>query len=110
MTPNPNNLPFFFSVNHIIKPYNTRLIYGVRVNDINYFLFKTHGVNDCEQLDDNPKLDPETFNTICEVITEIEKEYKKTPPMEFINMDVFNILVKARNPRFDDENNEEPEK
>jgi hypothetical protein len=28
------------------------------------------------------------------VITQVEKEYKKAPPMEFINMDVFNILFK----------------
>jgi hypothetical protein len=94
--------PFFFSVKHIIKPVRTKLIYGVRYKDLDYFLFKTFGLNDCQQLDDNPKLHPDIFNTMCEVITEIEKEYNKTPPLEFINMDVFNILVRTKNPRYDD--------
>jgi len=70
--------------------------------NLEYFLFKSFGINDCEQLDSNPKLDIEIFNTMCEVITEIEKEYNKTPPLEFINMDVFNILVRTKNPRYEE--------
>jgi len=97
MTPNNNHPPFFFSVKHIIKPHTSKLIYGIHHNDMDYFLQKTHGVDDCEQLDDNPKLDPDIFKNICEVISEIEKGYKKTPPLEFINMDIFNIIVKASN-------------
>jgi hypothetical protein len=46
---------------------------------------------------------------MCEVITEIEKEYKKTPPLEFINMDVFNILVRVKNPRYEN-NSDKDEK
>ena len=102
---NPINAqPLFFSVKHIITPVKTKLIYGIRYKDLDYFLYKTFGLSDCEQLDGNSKLEPETFNTMCEVITEIEKEYKKTPPLEFINMDVFNILVNAKNPRYEDHN------
>lgn len=97
-----NEQPLFFSVNHIITPVKTRLIYGIRYKELEYFLHKTFGLNDCEQLDGNSKLDPEIFNTMCEVITEIEKEYNKTPPLEFINMDIFNILVEAKNPRYGD--------
>jgi hypothetical protein len=100
-----NDQPVFFSVKHIITTVRTKLIYGIRHKDLDYFLYKTLGLNDCEQLDGNPKLDPEVFNIMCEVITEIEKEYKKIPPIEFINMDVFNILVNAKNPRFEDHDN-----
>ena len=98
MTPN-DNTPFFFSVKHIIKPHTSKLIYGIRYNEIDYFLQKTHGIDNCEQLDDNARLDPEAFKLICDVISEIEKEYKKTPPLEFINMDIFKILAQKRNSR-----------
>jgi hypothetical protein len=97
-----NDQPLFFSVKHIISPIKTKLIYGIRFKDLDYFLYKTFGLNDCEQLDSNSKLDPEIFNMMCEVITEIEKEYNRTPPLEFINMDVFNILVNAKNPRYEE--------
>lgn len=86
--------PIFFSVSHIIKPFNTKLIYGVKYQEINYFLLKTLGVEECEQLDNNSRLDENVLNKICEVITQVEREYKKAPPLEFINMDVFNILFK----------------
>ena len=96
MTPN-DNTPFFFSVKHIIKPHTSKLVYGIRYNETNYFIQKTHGVDDCEQLDENKKLDPKAFKVICDVISEIEKEYKKMPPIEFINMDIFKILARKRN-------------
>jgi hypothetical protein len=86
--------PIFFSVSHIIKPYNTKLIYGIKYHELDYFLLKTLGVEDCEQLDNNSRLDPDVLDKICEVITQVEKEYKKAPPLEYINMDVFNILFK----------------
>lgn len=86
--------PIFFSVSHIIKPFNTKLIYGVRYRELDYFLLKTLGVEECEQLDNNSRLDANVLNKICEVITQVEREYKKAPPLEFINMDVFNILFK----------------
>ncbi len=43
--------PLFFSVSHIIKPFNTKLIYGVRYRELNYFLLKTLGMKECEQLE-----------------------------------------------------------
>ena len=98
MTANNNNSPLFFSVKHIIKPHTSKLIYGIRYNNLDYFLQKTHSVDDCEQLDDNPKLDPEAFKNICEIISEVEKGYKKTPPLELINLDVFNVINKTGKP------------
>ena len=89
--------PFFFSVSHIIKPFNTKLIYGVRYHELDYFLLKTIGTKECEQLDNNTSLDAGILDKICEVITLVEKQYKKAPPLEYINMDVFNILFKDDN-------------
>ena len=86
--------PLFFSVSHIIKPFNTKLIYGVRYHELDYFLLKTLGTQECEQLDNNSRLDTSVLNKICEVITLVEKQYKKAPPLEYINMDVFNIFFK----------------
>ena len=86
--------PIFFSVSHIIKPFNTKLIYGVRYRELDYFLLKTLGIEECEQLDNNSRLDSEILDKICEIITQVEKEYKKAPPLEYINMDVYNILFK----------------
>jgi hypothetical protein len=84
----------FFSVSHIIKPFNTKLIYGIRYHELDYFLLKTLGIEECEQLDNNSRLDAEVLDKICEVITQVEHQYKKAPPIEYINMDVFNILFK----------------
>ena len=86
--------PIFFSVNYIIKTLNTKLIYGIRYHKRDYFLLKTLGMEECEQLDNNSRLDSEILDKICHVITLVEKEYKKEPPLEFINMDVYNILFK----------------
>ena len=86
--------PLFFSVSHIIKPFNTKLIYGIRYHELDYFLLKTLGTKECEQLDNNSRLDVEVLDKICEVITQIEREYKKAPPLEYVNMDIFNILFK----------------
>ena len=94
--------PFFFSVKHIIKPFATKLIYGIKYNGLDYFLIKTLGTNDCEHLDSNPVIDQPTYKKICDVITAIEKEYKKTPPIEYINLDIHDILVNMKNPRYQD--------
>jgi len=94
------NRPVFFSVKHIIKPFATKLIYGIKYNNLDYFLIKTLGVNDCEHLDSQPMIDQPTYDKICDVITVIEKEYKKTPPIEYINIDIHNIVVKMKNPRY----------
>lgn len=92
MTPNNNNPAFFFSVKHIIKPHTSKLIYGIRYNETEYFIQKTHSVSDCERLDDTPRLDARILKKICDVISQIEKDYKKIPPLEFINMDIFRVL------------------
>ena len=88
--------PFFFSINHIIRPHASKIIYGVRYQNLEYFIMKTHSTNDCEQLHSNPALQPGVMEKICDVISAIEKDYKKTPPLELINMEIFNILVKGR--------------
>jgi hypothetical protein len=64
---------------------------------------KTPGINDCEQLDANPRIDLYAARKICYVLSEIEKEYKKMPPLEFINMDIFKVLAKIRNSLSDGE-------
>ena len=96
------NFPHFFSVYHIVKPSPTKLIYGVKFKNIGYYFFKSIEVNDCEQLDPNPPLEVEVFENICKVITEIEKHYKRAPVIKDINLDIFNILIKAENPGYND--------
>jgi len=96
MTPN-KNIPFYFAVKHIIKPNTAKLIYSIRYNENDYFILKTPGVNDAEQMDSHPKVDLYAFRKISYVLSEIEKEYKTIPPIEFINMDVFKVLAKIRN-------------
>lgn len=88
-----NNEHFFFAVKHIIKPYAAKLIYDVRYNNTDYFIMKTPRANDCEQLDGNPRIEAQAFKRICEVITAVEKGYKATPPLELINIDIFNVLA-----------------
>lgn len=96
-----DNTPFFFSVKHIINPSASRVVYGIRYHETDYFIQKTLTMHDCEQLDSNPQIDVQAFSAICSVISEIEKEYKKTPPLEYINIDIFNILARYRNSNYD---------
>jgi hypothetical protein len=100
MIPGDNN-PFFFSVKHIINPSVSKVIYGIRYHETDYYIQKTLSMNDCEQLDNNPQIDIQELSVICSVISEIEKEYKKTPPLEYINIDIFNILAGYRNANYD---------
>ena len=92
MIPDDSNTSFFFSVKHIIKAHTSKLLYGIRYHDTDFFIQKTPSVSDCERLDDNPRLNAKVLKKICDVISEIEKEYKKIPPLDFINMDIFKIL------------------
>ena len=94
MTTHTHNPSFFFSVKHIIKPHAAKLIYGIHYNDTDHFILKTPGANECEQLDSNARIDPEILKKICKVISEVEKGYKNTPPLELINIDVYNMLAK----------------
>jgi hypothetical protein len=52
-------------------------------------------------VDSNPQIDMQALSAICSVMSEIEKEYKKTPPLEYINIDIFNILARYRNANYD---------
>ena len=51
-----DNQASFFSVNHIIKPFSTKTIYGINFNNTTHFICKSTGVNDGEQLDNRPNL------------------------------------------------------
>lgn len=93
-----NNLTYFFSIKHISKQLNTTRIYGISLNSNSYFLSKSIGVNNCEQLDSNPLLHADVLKEICEVITEIEKGHQKKPSLEFLNMEIFRILGRMRDP------------
>jgi hypothetical protein len=93
-----NNQTCFFSVNHITRKLNAKLIYGISLNSSSYFLSKTVGVDDCKQLDNNALLDAGLLNEICGVIIEIEKKYKKMPSLQAVNTEVFKILGRIRNP------------
>jgi hypothetical protein len=91
-----DNQPCFFTVNHITKPFSTKLIYGISLNNISYFLAKSLGINDCEQLDSNALLDPGVLNEMCTVITEIELAFRKAPSLEFLNMEIFRKLIERK--------------
>lgn len=93
-----NSQTYFFTINHITKETYNKHIYGLRVNNENYFLSKTSGIGDGEQLDANPLLNPDVLHEINDVLTEIELKFKKRPPLELINQEIFNILIKHRNP------------
>jgi hypothetical protein len=93
-----NNKTCFFTVSHITTEVNANFIYGICLNSHNYFLSKTTGLNDCEQLDTNPKLEKGLLNEICRVISEIENKFKKRPSIEIINNEIFGILGRMRNP------------
>jgi hypothetical protein len=93
-----NNRTFFFSIKHISKEINTMRIYGISLNSNNYYLSKLTGVNNCKQLDNNPLLHADILKEICEVITEVEKGHQKRPSLEFLNMEIFRILARRRDP------------
>ncbi|MDB5011362.1 MAG: hypothetical protein JWR67_3329 [Mucilaginibacter sp.] len=93
-----NTKTCFFSVKHITQEHDIKFIYGISLNTHNYFISKSVNINDCEQLDNNPVLDIELLNEICEVITELEIRYQKRPSLEFMNKEIFKILGRRRNP------------
>lgn len=95
-----NSRTFFFTVNHITKEAGNRHIYGIRLNTANYFLSKTSGVSDCEQLDINTPLHENVLKEIGDVMTEIELNYNKRPTIERINGEVFKILARIRGAMF----------
>lgn len=92
-----NNQTYFFTINHITKEDYNKHIYGIRLNNQNYFLSKTSGVADCSQLDMNLPLNLGVLHEIDDVLTEVELKYKKRPSLELINQEIFSILIKHRN-------------
>jgi hypothetical protein len=98
-----NNQSCFFSVARITKEYPDRLVYTISLNNKAYYLSKTIGINDCQQLDANLKLENELFNELCEILTEIELEYQRNPSTDFINQQIFKILGRIRATRFKSE-------
>jgi len=91
-----DEIPIFFTIKHIITPPTSKLIYSIGYHAADYLIMKTPAKNDCEQLDHNPPLKQAVLTMICEIISEIERDYKKTPPLEFVNLDVFRILERIK--------------
>ncbi|MDB5158506.1 MAG: hypothetical protein JWR50_3213 [Mucilaginibacter sp.] len=96
---NINSKTCFFTVDHITKEKNNKLIYGISINNSHYFLSKTSGVNDGAQLDNNLPLPNDMLKELNEVITEIEIKHTKRQSLEHINSDIFSILSRLRNLR-----------
>jgi hypothetical protein len=91
-----NEQTYLFSVSHITNPLRTQLIYGIRLNDVSYFLGKSPGCNDCEQLDGNLRLATKVLDEICLLITESELHYRKRPALELMNVEIGGILARIR--------------
>jgi hypothetical protein len=94
---NINSHTYFFTVSHITKEASGKLIYGIRLNNRNYFLSKTSGVNDAVQLDTNLPMSAKVLKEINTVITEVELRHKKRQALEKINKEIFSVLIRLRN-------------
>lgn len=91
-----NNKTYFFTINHITKEKDNKLIYGISLNNSNYFLSKTYRAKDAVQLDNKPALGPDVLKELNEVITTIELKHKKRPSLENLNKEIFGILMQLR--------------
>lgn len=91
-----NSQTFFFTVNHITRRDDAKLIYGISLNNLSYYVSKSIGVNDCEQLDSNPVLDQVMMDEICTILSEVENDHKKTPTLAWINQQIFTIRGKMK--------------
>ena len=87
---------YFFTIDQIIKEKDNKLIYGINLNNTNYFLSKTTGVKDAVQLDDKLPLGTEILKEINDVITSVELKYKKLPSLRKLNTDIFGMLMRLR--------------
>jgi hypothetical protein len=94
---NINSQTYFFTVNHITKESGNKLIYGIRLNNTNYFISKTLGISDGVQLDLNIPLEHSIIKELNTVITAIELKYKTRQTLERINREVFSMLIRLRN-------------
>ncbi|MGF7078785.1 hypothetical protein [Mucilaginibacter sp. UYCu711] len=92
-----NSQTYFFTISHITRETENRLLYGLRLNNISYFISKTYGVNDGEQLDTNQPLAGNILKELNTVITQVELNHKKRPSLEQINREIFSILIRLRN-------------
>ena len=95
-----NNQTCFFTVTHISRPYGTKIIYGICLNNRAYYISKSPGVDDCEQLDSHPALANEVIVEICVILTEIENEHKKGSSLARINQQIFTIRGKMKALKF----------
>jgi len=86
-----NTQTFFFTVNHITRPQGAKLIYGISLNNLSYYVSKSPGINDCEQLDSNPTLDSGMIDEICIILSEMENDRKKGLSLASINKQIFAI-------------------
>jgi hypothetical protein len=92
-----NSRTYFFTVNHITREKDNKLIYGIRLNYINYFLSKTSGISDAVQLDINKPLEPAVLEELNAVLTAVEVKYKKRQSLELINKEIFSLIIRLRN-------------
>lgn len=86
---------------HITKPCSTKLIYSVSLNYCKYYIAKSPGINDGEQLDTNAVLPESVLLQICSVLSEIELHHTRHQSIELFNLEIFNILGRIRNPSLD---------
>lgn len=91
-----NSETYFFSIIHITKQSATTLIYGILINTHIYYLSKSLGRSDCEQLDSNPVLNADLLTEICDIMTKFEVAYEKYPSLEFINNEIIKVLGAIR--------------
>jgi len=91
-----NSEIYFFSIIHITKQSATTLIYGILINTRIYYLSKSLGRSDCEQLDSNPVLNADLLTEICDIMTKFEVAYEKYPSLEFINNEIIKVLGAIR--------------
>jgi hypothetical protein len=87
---------YFFTVDHITKEKDNKLIYGINLNNASYFLSKTTGVKDAIQLDDKLPLGDEVIKELNDVITSVELKYNKLPSLRKLNTDIFSMLMRLR--------------
>ena|ERR1700761_141033 len=91
-----NSPTHYFTINHITREENNKYTYSIRLNHTNYFLRKTPGLYDCEQLDNNARLSKAIMKEFCDVLTEVEQKYHKRLSVELFNSEVFRIISRMR--------------
>ena len=93
-----NKETYYFSVIHITRDLPDKMIYGVLINCDHYYLSKSLGINDCMQLDSQPKLIRALLDEMCELLTRFELLYLDYPALEWINLEIIKALALNRCP------------